>query len=119
MLDKVLRIGFLFDFYGALLTEKQQQCLEMHYFSDLSLGEIAEQMGVTRQAVHDLLRRAEQLLDEYEAKLKLLERFLHEQQAIRQAYDLLNSLPDEARGLGQISEAREILQLLLDYNKEA
>ncbi|SEO56132.1 YlxM family DNA-binding protein [Propionispora vibrioides] len=119
MLDKVLRMGFLYDFYGALLTEKQRQCLEMHYLSDLSLAEMAEQLGVTRQAVHDILRRAEQLLDEYETKLKLIERFQHEQQTISQVYGLISSLSDEVKQLEPVNRSLHILELLLDYGKEA
>ena len=70
MLDKVLRIGRLYDFYGALLTDKQRYCLEMHYLSDLSLAEIAEELKVSRQAPFMIFCAAcEQILEEYEAKL--------------------------------------------------
>lgn len=81
MLDKVLHITALFDFYGALLTDKQRFSMEMHYLNDLSLAEIADELGVTRQAVHDILKRAEQVLIDYEDKLKFVERHQREQQA--------------------------------------
>ena len=56
MIEKMLRIGRLYDCYGALLTENQQKCLELHYLQDLSLGEIAAELSVSRQAVNDMLR---------------------------------------------------------------
>ena len=71
MIEKMLRIGRLYDCYGALLTENQQKCLELHYLQDLSLGEIAAELSVSRQAVNDMLRRAEDSLEQYEAKLNL------------------------------------------------
>lgn len=72
MIEKMIRIGRLYDIYGALLTEHQRKCLELHYLQDLSLGEIAADFGVSRQAVNDILRRAEESLEQYEDKLKLM-----------------------------------------------
>lgn len=118
MLDKVLRIGLLFDFYGALLTDKQQRCLELHYLNDLSLAEIADEFNVSRQAVHDILRRAEQLLIEYEEKLKLVERSQRQHQTIQQVYDLIGDLPANLRQLPQISQALEKLACLLKQIEE-
>ena len=71
MIEKMLRISRLYDCYGALLTENQQKCLELHYLQDLSLGEIAAELSVSRQAINDILRRAEDSLEQYETKLKL------------------------------------------------
>ena len=85
MLEKIVRIGRLFDLYSALLTEKQQRCVELHYLQDFSLSEIAEELCVSRQAVHDMLRRAEHILEEYEGKLRLLER--QEQERHRRQHD--------------------------------
>lgn len=76
MLNKREYIIILKDFYGSLLTDKQQTVLELYYENDLSLSEIAEDMEISRQAVHDLLKRSEHLLKEYEIKLKLVDRFL-------------------------------------------
>lgn len=69
-----MRLGRLFDIYGGLLTAKQKQCLGLYFYDDLSLSEISEELGVSRQAVHDLLKRVEQLLERYEASLKVLSR---------------------------------------------
>ncbi len=73
-INKTLRMNQLFDFYQELLTEKQQQMLELYYEEDLSLAEIAEHYDISRQAVHDNLRRGENALEDYEAKLELLQR---------------------------------------------
>ena len=58
----------LFDYYGDLLTERQKICFDMHYNQDLSLSEIAQELSISRQAVHDTLTRTEQLLKNMEAK---------------------------------------------------
>lgn len=114
MLEKIVRLGRLFDFYSALLTEKQQRCIDLHYLQDFSLSEIAEELGVSRQAVHDMLRRAEAVLEEYEGKLKLLERQEREREALRQVGRLLSSVPPEVRELPAIREARQRLNTLLE-----
>jgi len=118
LLDKVLHIIALFDFYGALLTDKQRLSMEMHYLNDLSLAEIADELGVTRQAVHDILKRAEQVLIDYEDKLKFVERHQREQQAIQHIYQLIGELPDEIRQLPKLHLAVQELNCLLDYSKE-
>lgn len=118
MLDKVLRIMLLFDFYGALLTDKQQLSLEMHYSNDLSLAEIADEFGVTRQAVHDILKRAEQVLVDYEDKLKFVERFQREQQTMQHIYHLIHRLPQSVQQLPELHLAVQELSCLLDYSKE-
>lgn len=114
MLDKVLRIAELYDFYGALLTAKQQRCLEMHYLSDDSLAEIAEEFQVSRQAVHDILRRGEQLLAEYEAKLGLVARRQRERETLAEVRACLETLPGECRRLPAAERAVELLARLSD-----
>ena len=69
-----IRFGSLYEMYGALLTEKQQQCLELYFCEDYSLAEVAEEMKVSRQAIHDLLKRVEQTLEHYESMLGFLQR---------------------------------------------
>jgi hypothetical protein len=68
--------AYLYDFYGELLNGHQRRIFEDFVFNDLSLGEIAEEQGVSRQAVHDLIRRTTKKLEEYEETLHLLSRFL-------------------------------------------
>ncbi|MDT8901253.1 YlxM family DNA-binding protein [Anaeroselena agilis] len=114
MLDKVLRIAELYDFYGALLTDKQQRCIEMHYLGDDSLAEIAEEFRVSRQAVHDILRRGEQLLVEYEEKLGLVERQRRDRETIAKVRACLEALPAETRRLPETDQALELLRQLTD-----
>lgn len=72
MLDDVIRKGRLLDLYGALLTEKQRQCVHLYYNQDWSLREIGEALSVSRQGVYDTLHRSVQALEEYEKQLHLL-----------------------------------------------
>jgi uncharacterized protein len=118
MLNKVLRVGQLYDFYNALLTEKQRDCLNMHYLQDLSLAEIAEEFSVTRQAVHDILRRAEQTLEEYEGKLGLAARYSQERKLLVNVVDSLQQLPDHVRTLPELNQAIIALNSLLEDTRE-
>lgn len=77
-------MNFLFDFYQALLTDKQRSYMELYYLDDHSLGEIAESYGVSRQAVYDNIRRTEAMLEEYEEKLCLLDKFQKRTQMLAQ-----------------------------------
>ncbi|MBQ8468867.1 MAG: HTH domain-containing protein [Clostridia bacterium] len=74
-LNKKIELCILADFYGNLLTEKQQQIFEMYYQNDMSLFEIAEELKITRQAVHDSLAKAEQQLYETEKKCGFVEKY--------------------------------------------
>ncbi|KRL77075.1 Signal recognition particle associated protein [Ligilactobacillus equi DSM 15833 = JCM 10991] len=74
-LEKTNRINALFEFYEPLLTEKQMNYIALYYRDDYSLGEIAENYEVSRQAVYDNIRRTEKILEEYETKLQLFQRF--------------------------------------------
>ncbi|WP_416198067.1 MAG: UPF0122 protein [Sporanaerobacter sp.] len=75
MVEKIVEIGILFDFYGKLLSESQYKIIEFYYIHDLSLGEIAEELGISRQGVYDTLKRAENKLYEYEETLGLVKKF--------------------------------------------
>lgn len=74
-MEKIVEQGLLYDFYGELLTKHQQQIYESVVYENLSLGEIAEREGVSRQAVHDIVKRCDRTLLGYEEKLKLIARF--------------------------------------------
>lgn len=73
-LTRTTRINLLLDFYESLLTDKQRMMLAYYYHDDFSLGEIAAELGISRQAVYDNLKRAESALEQYESKLQLLVR---------------------------------------------
>ncbi|MGK0551812.1 putative DNA-binding protein [Enterococcus faecalis] len=70
-MEKTNRMNALFEFYATLLTEKQMNYMELYYADDFSLGEIAEEYEVSRQAVYDNIKRTEKILEEYEKKLHL------------------------------------------------
>lgn len=106
MLEKRSHIVFLNDFYGPLLTPKQQEAMSLHYENDWSLSEIAEHMQITRQAVHDILKRAEVALQEYENRLGLAGRFLKTRQRLQEACALLENPSEE----GNTGKALLILQ---------
>ncbi|MDD2371992.1 MAG: YlxM family DNA-binding protein [Syntrophomonadaceae bacterium] len=91
MLEKRSYIVFLNDFYGPLLTQKQQDAMSLHYENDWSLAEIAEHMQITRQAVHDILKRAETALQAYENRLGLAGRFLKTRQRLQEVCALLEN----------------------------
>ncbi|WP_054697231.1 YlxM family DNA-binding protein [Syntrophomonas palmitatica] len=108
MLEKISRINILKDFYGPLLTEKQQEVLSLHYEQDWSFAEIAEHLQVTRQAVYDLLRRAEAALEDYEQRLGLAERFLYTRRKLKEAYEYMDGEADPDRVNKALDIIREI-----------
>ncbi|MEK3808960.1 putative DNA-binding protein [Metabacillus sp. SLBN-84] len=84
MLEKTTRVNYLFDFYQSLLTPKQKSYMSLYYLDDYSLGEIAEEYDISRQAVYDNIKRTEAMLEQYEEKLLLFEKFQKRQQLIEQ-----------------------------------
>lgn len=88
-MEKIVRQGLLYDFYGELLTEHQRQIYENIIFHDLSLSEIAQEQKITRQGVYDLVRRCDQILEEYEEKLHLVEKFQETKKLAGQIQELL------------------------------
>ena len=88
MEERVL-ISLLLDFYGPLLTDKQRMSLQLHHEDDMSLGEIAEELGVSRQAVHDNLQSARHILNDYESKLHLVAQYEAREQVINELKDTL------------------------------
>jgi len=95
MYDKLVQIALLFDFYGQLLTDKQMEIVDMYYNNDLSLGEISEQQGISRQGVYDTLKRAEKTLYEYEEKLGLVDRFLKQKESMKKIIEMIDELISE------------------------
>ena len=90
--DDVTKQSLLYDFYGQLLTKRQQEVMELYNEENLSLGEIADEFGISRQGVHDALHKAQKALEEYEEKLGLVERF----NATRNAISSISGEIDEA-----------------------
>ena len=83
-MEKIVEQGLLYDFYGELLTEHQRQIYEDIVLNDMSLGEIAQEQGISRQGVHDLIRRCDKALQGYESKLHLMEKFERVKQTVAQ-----------------------------------
>jgi len=79
----------LYDIYGGLLTAKQQNVFEWYYQDDYSLGEIAEELGISRQGVHDNIKRSVKLLEEYEEKLHLAEKELRNRTLLEKAMEII------------------------------
>ncbi|MBO8137724.1 MAG: putative DNA-binding protein [Desulfotomaculum sp.] len=116
-MEKVIKITLLYDFYGQLLTERQQRFIELYYGHDFSLGEIAEEYKVTRQAVHDTLKRAEKILNDYEEKLGLLKKFMAERKKINEALELLRGYRQDPRP-GQLDRVEKILTEITRLTEE-
>ncbi|MDE7477591.1 MAG: YlxM family DNA-binding protein [Lachnospiraceae bacterium] len=83
-LEKLEYKGMLYDFYGELLTQHQKKIYEDAIFNDLSLSEIADEQGISRQGVHDLIKRCDKILADYEKKLHLVEKFSRIKRNIQQ-----------------------------------
>ena len=94
MFEKNLEIGYLLDFYGDILPERRRDILDLYYNDDLSLSEIAEQMGITRQAVRDSIKKTEQELFFYEEKLGLRRRFTEAETRVEKAISLCEVAKD-------------------------
>jgi hypothetical protein len=92
VMEQFLYLSTLFDLYGALLTEKQQECLRLHLFEDFSLSEIGEELGISRQAVYDNIHRSEKAMESYEQKLGLAARYHEERQELAKIYESIKDL---------------------------
>ncbi|TKC18633.1 putative DNA-binding protein [Robertmurraya kyonggiensis] len=109
MLEKTTRINYLYDFYQSLLTPKQQSYMSLYYLDDFSLGEIADEYGVSRQAVYDNIKRTEAMLEEYEEKLCLFDKF---QKRNRLLNEITNALKTESPSKQALLEAVAELEKL-------
>jgi len=90
--EKVLKQSLLYDFYGELLTEHQKSIYEDYVLNDLSLSEIAADRGISRQGVHDLIKRCDNILESYEEKLLLLSKFLEAKKKVNEIHQLANEV---------------------------
>ena len=98
MEDSRIMHAMLFDFYGELLTDKQREYFDLHYNEDLSLAEIAEQSGISRQGVWDIIRRAEAAMTEIEEKTGLIKRFRERGAVLTELDEKLSELEDMTDG---------------------
>jgi len=120
-LEKLVRVGILFDFYGQLLSDRQFTAVELYYIYDLSLSEIGENLDISRQAVYDTLKRAETNLEEFESKLKLVSKATKNRGYIDLIYknveEILDMSEDDGIKLKSI-EIKNIIAEMLNSNQE-
>lgn len=100
--ERKLALAQLFDFYGELLTDKQKSIMELYILEDISQSEIAQNLGVSRQAVYDHIHKSTKILEDYEKKLGLLNRF-------KVRSNLLTSLRDELGNLKAVEDIKPML----------
>lgn len=112
-MDEKLKQAYLYDFYGELLNEHQRRIYEDFNFNDLSLGEIAQEEGISRQGVADMVKRCEKKLAGYEEKLHLVEKFL----SVKKSVEQIQSLTSEFRTTGEeqiINRIEEISHRIIE-----
>lgn len=117
-MDKIFERTLLYDFYGELLTPHQQSIYECVVFDDMSLGEIAEEQGISRQGVHDLIKRCDKTLQEYESKLHLVERFSGAREKIAAIVELTREDEELSKELKQSERMERIRKLSEELMKE-
>ena len=112
MVKNMGEISMLFDFYGDLLTDRQKTVLDYYYGDDYTLSEIAEYAGISRQAVHDTVHKAEKALRSYESVLGLVSRYKKTSEDISSASEILESVmadTDDEAIIERLRSVREIL----------
>ena len=113
-MDKIYEHTLLYDFYGELLTQHQRNIYEDAVYHDMSLGEIAQEQGISRQGVHDLIRRCDKILSDYEERLHLVERFTKAKQMIAEIESLTRDDDRETTKEQRLARIREIAGELTD-----
>lgn len=108
LLEKTERVNMLYDFYHSLLTEKQKSYMELYYREDYSLGEIADESNVSRQAVYDNIKRTEQLLESYEQKLHLYDKFMKRTKLLSQLETLIKTNENKEKMLRVLEKLQKI-----------
>lgn len=106
-MEKIVEQNLLFDFYGELLTEHQQNVYQDAVFNDMSLSEVADNYGISRQGVHDLLKRCDRTMQEYENKLHLISRFASVKEKLSKIREITDILEE-----GSLQEGRRQIQRL-------
>ena len=115
-MEKIFEQGLLYDFYGELLTPHQRSIYEDAVFNDMSLGEIAEERGISRQGVHDLIKRCDKILQGYESKLHLVAKFARAKETVREIMEL-TQFKDVTESEGMQSEDTQTLDMQSDSMK--
>lgn len=111
-MEKNVEIGILYEYYGSLLSEKQADTIENYYLEDLSLTEIAELQGVSKQNVSESLKRSEKALEEFEEKLQLYKRFLQVQEGFDGFLELIRQEESDEKYQRYSSMIKDIMSKL-------
>lgn len=111
MLDRFSEVVMLIDFYGGLLTEKQRMIMSYHFEEDMSLSEISQELNISRQAVHDIIKRSEKALREYENELGLMKRFLMQKEKLIRIKNILSAMDNNS---SSIDMAIRLIDQLID-----
>lgn len=111
-MDKIYYITLLLDFYGELLTCKQRSVMSSYYFDDYSLNEIAEEHSITRQAVQDMIKRTERLLNQYEEKLMLVDKYLVRKERVENAIREIDKQIE--KGNNELLHVKSLVDHILD-----
>ena len=119
MEDETLLMTMLFDFFGELLTEKQQEYFDLYHNEDFSLSEIAEKAGITRQGVYDIITRAEKTLLEIELKTGIVHRWRETRAELQQAEAIAHELLQHTDGDAHVADLSEkLVKTLQELIKE-
>lgn len=94
-IDDITQASLLYDFYGQLLSKRQREVMELYHEENLTLSEIAEEFGISRQGVHDALKNAEKALNDYEEKLGLVVRFRQSQTAVQEIDTIMDNVMEK------------------------
>ena len=114
-MNEILEQTLLYDFYGELLTDHQKEIYEQFVLEDLSLSEIAEQAGISRQGVHDLVKRCQKTLEGYEAKLHLVGKFLSVREKVDRIGEILTEYEREKTDPGKMAaDIRRIADAIIE-----
>lgn len=113
MFEKKMRLDALYEFYGKMLTDKQNEIMNLFCNHDYSLGEISEIHGISRQAVHDTIKRTEKVLENYELQLSLYERFTEKQLAFEAILKLVDVF-EQTRADELLTQIKEIIRREID-----
>ena len=111
-MEEIVELSLLFDFYGEMLGDHKKQIFEDYVLNDLSLAEIADEAGISRQGVHDIVKRCTKQLKEYEAALHLVEKFQHMKAKLTEASELL-TIEVQKDSNETIKKAKSILEEVL------
>lgn len=106
-MEKIVEQAILYDFYGELLNDHQKSIFEEYVLDNLSLSEIGEEHGISRQGVHDLIKRTDKALNDYEAKLHLVSKFM----AVKDKINRIHTISQDMLGGINDSPVREIISI--------